>query len=75
MIEISLLEMKYQLTPEGHEDGEEDGGVVVEEVGHLGQEARVRELPIITEVITNGTHRQVTNTLLVANFETKKITD
>ena len=44
------------LTPEGHEDGEEDGALVVEEVHDLGVEARLLQLPEVAKFITGRTH-------------------
>ncbi len=40
-----------QPTPEGHEDCEEDGGLVVEEVHDPGVEAGLVEGPVVAEVV------------------------
>lgn len=39
------------LTPEGDEDGVEDGAGVVEEVGQLAEEAGVAEVPVRAPVL------------------------
>jgi len=44
------------LTPEGHEDGEEDGALVVEEVHDLGVQAGLLQLPEVAKFITSRTH-------------------
>ena len=44
------------LTPEGHEDGEEDSGWVVEEIGDLGEEARASQLPVLAQFVAQRTH-------------------
>ena len=46
------LHNEDELTPERHEDGEEDGRLVVEEVHDLGVQTGLAEVPVITEVIT-----------------------
>ena len=66
-----MFQKLFQPTPERHEDGEEDRAVVVEEVGHLGEEAGVRQLPEVAEDVTHGAHRQVADAFLVADLETE----
>ena len=38
---VALPELEEERRPEGHEDGEDDGRVVVEEVHDLGVQARL----------------------------------
>ena len=38
---VALPELEEERRPEGHEDGEDDGGVVVKEVHDLGVQARL----------------------------------
>ena len=40
--------MYWVLTPEGDEDSVEDGSRVIKEVGDLGEEADVRQVPVLT---------------------------
>ena len=44
------------LTPERHEDGEEDGALVVEEVHDLRVETSLLQLPVFAEVVAGRTH-------------------
>lgn len=48
-----------QPTPEGHEDGEEDGGRVVEEVAGTSRATGCAEMPVVTGPITQWTHGEV----------------
>ena len=47
------------LTPKGHEDGEEDGGWVVEEVAGAGGSTGCGELPVAACSVTQRTHGDV----------------
>ena len=47
------------LTPEAHEDGEEDGGAVVEQVTGLDLATHARVVPVRTALVTLWTHREV----------------
>ena len=58
------------LTPNRHEDGEDDRGVVVEQVRDLGQDAGVLEKPIIAVSVALGTHDCLPHAILVANVKT-----
>ena len=49
----------HSLTPEAHEDGEEDGGAVVEQVTRLDLAAHARVVPVRTALVALGTHREV----------------
>ena len=46
-------------TPEGHEDSEEDGGRVVEQVGCAGGATGSGQVPVVTHSVTQRTHREV----------------
>lgn len=48
-----------RLTPEGHEDGEEDSGGVVEEVAGAGRGARRAHLPVAAGLVTQRAHGDV----------------
>lgn len=65
------LPHKCNLTPQGHEDGEEDGGRVVEEVRGSGGAAGGAEVPEVTRSITQGTHGEVQT--LVAHLLTEGV--
>lgn len=58
----------HNLTPKGHEDGKEDGGGVVEEVGSSGCAAGCAELPEVAGSITQRTHGEIES--LVAHLQT-----
>lgn len=47
------------LTPEGHEDGEEDGGRVVKEVAGPGRPAGFLQFPVVTGSVTQRAHGDV----------------
>lgn len=47
------------LTPQRHEDGEEDGGGVVEEVRGSGGAAGGAEVPEVTGSVTQRTHGEI----------------
>lgn len=50
---------KMVLTPEGHEDGKEDGGWVVKEVACTGSATGCAQVPVIADLITKGAHSEV----------------
>lgn len=53
---MALLTCRAILTPESHEDGEENRGRVVKQVtGSSGGTCRA-EVPVITELVTQGAH-------------------
>ena len=54
-----MKDLCFSLTPEGHEDGEEDCALVVEEVHDLGVEASLLQLPVVAKVIARRTHGHV----------------
>jgi hypothetical protein len=60
------------LTPERHEDGEEDGALVVEEVHDLGMEAGLLQLPVVAKVIASRTHGHV---LIATDLLTERFKD
>jgi hypothetical protein len=47
------------LTPEGHEDGEEDGGRVVKEVTGTGCGAGRAQLPVAAGLVTERAHGDI----------------
>ena len=47
------------LTPEGHENWEEHGGRVVEQVGDFGEEARIAQRPILAQFVAQRAHGDV----------------
>lgn len=47
------------LTPEGHEDGEEDGSWVVEQVAGSGRTTRRPQLPVAAGTVAEWTHGDV----------------
>lgn len=49
----------HQLTPQGHEDGEENSGRIVEEVRRSGSAAGRAEAPEIARAVAQGTHGEV----------------
>lgn len=55
-------------TPEGHEDGEEHGGVVVKDPAGTSMGAGSAQLPVGTLEVTQGTHGEVLT--LVTNLIT-----
>ena len=61
------------LTPDTHEDGEKDGGKVVENVGELDEEARVFEGPVRAEIITLRAHHGASGLFLVANLHSGRV--
>lgn len=60
--------MVETLTPEGHEDGEEHGGVVVKDPAGAGVGAGSTQLPVGTLEVTQRTHGEVLT--LVTNLIT-----
>lgn len=44
------------LTPESHEDGEEDCGGVVKQVASSSGGTCRAEVPVVTELVTQGAH-------------------
>ena len=62
---------RKELTPERHKDREEHSWVIVKEVSDFWEETWVVEFPIITVVITDWAHGQVTDTLFITNLETE----
>lgn len=46
-------------TPEGHEDGEEDGGWVIKEVAGSGCTTRSHQLPVAAGAVAQWTHGDV----------------
>ena len=55
-------------TPEWHEDGEEDGGWVVKDVGDPGEDAGVLQLPEWAVLIARRAHRGIAHVLIFADF-------
>lgn len=60
-------------TPEGHEDGEGDSGVVVEQIAGPRGAAHAAQLPIITHFITQRTHGEVQ--MLITHLLTERETN
>lgn len=54
-----MLRLECVLTPEGHEDGEEDGGWVVEQVAGSGCAACCHQLPVAAGAVAQWTHGNV----------------
>lgn len=46
----------WQLTPQSHEDGKEDGGWVIEQMTSSCSPTGWAEVPIVTGLVTQGTH-------------------
>lgn len=46
----------WQLTPQSHEDGKEDGGWIVEQMAGSCSPTGWAEVPIVTGLVTQGTH-------------------
>ncbi len=63
------------LTPDGHEDGEDDGGTVVEQVGDFGEGARVLQAPVRAVHVALRTHGRVAHLVLVAYLQAAKNRD
>ena len=61
----------FLVTPDPHEDGEEDGGVVVEDIRQLRVEASLPQVLVITQVVARGTHHRLAHSILIANIITK----
>lgn len=49
----------WALTPQGHEDGEEDGGRVVEQVAGAGRATGRHQLPVAAGVVAQRAHGDV----------------
>lgn len=60
----------HQLTPQRHEDGEENRGRVVKEVRCSGRAAGRAEAPEIARAVAQGTHSEIKT--LVAHFLTEE---
>lgn len=63
---MTLLTYKAILTPESHKDGEEDCGRVVKQVASSSSSTSRAEVPVITELFTQGAHGK--GIVLVAHF-------
>lgn len=61
---------RQQLTPQGHEDGEEHSGRIVEEVRRPGRAAGRAEAPEIARAVAQRTHGEIQT--FVAHFLTEK---
>lgn len=59
-------------TPEGHEDGEEDGGGVVEEVSDLGEHAGLLESLVGAHFVTLRAQRDRASDVLVTYLLAEK---
>ena len=60
LIELELThDTEPILTPEGHEDGEENRGLVIKEIHDLGVLARLVEVPVVAEVIASRTNDDI----------------
>lgn len=72
LLETYTLKHTGNLTPQRHEDGEEDGCGVVEEVRGSGGAAGRAEPPEIAGSVTEGTHGEIETlvTHLLAEAET-----
>lgn len=53
---MSLLTCRAILTPESHEDGEENRSRVVKQVTGSSSGTGRAEVPVITELVTQGAH-------------------
>lgn len=62
----------HDLTPQGHEDGEENSSRVVKEVRCSGRAAGRAEAPEITRAVAQGTHGEIKT--FVAHLLTEKKT-
>lgn len=60
----------HDLTPQGHEDGEENSSRVVKEVRRSGRAAGRAEAPEITRAVAQGTHGEIKT--FVAHLLTEK---
>lgn len=58
-VAVCMTGCKRGPTPKGHEDGEEDGGWVVEQVAGSGCATRRHQLPVAAGVIAQRTHGDV----------------
>ena len=63
--------MCVQLTPDGHEAGEEDGGGVVKQVGETRVEAAGVQAPVAAALVTQRTHGEVTSPTEVTDLLTE----
>ena len=59
LVAVHLIGCERVLTPEGHKDGEEDGGWVVKEVAGSSCAARCHQLPVAAGAVTQRTHGDV----------------
>lgn len=48
-----------ELTPQGHEDREEDGGRVIEQMTGPGRPTRRAQVPVAAHAVTQWTHADV----------------
>lgn len=59
LVAVCMVRHERVLTPEGHEDGEEDSGWVVKQVASSGCTTRCHQLPVAAGTVTQRTHGDV----------------
>lgn len=59
LVSVVYDQCERALTPQGHEDGEENGGWVVKQVAGSGCATRSHKLPVAAGTVTQWTHGDV----------------
>lgn len=73
LVAVSMIKCECAITPEGHEDGKEDGGWVVEQVAGSRCTTRSHQFPVAAGAVTQWTHGDVVPGIANLHTDNKEI--